>query len=294
MKTKLDIFKLRNQKRNSHLYQPGLTEGYDYVVCPISNERLSMIKDNYITNILDIPVSSYPVVQRTCKKRKENISNGLKEFDTVTGLSKYELSQQKSKAILSAVDANGISGYKKKGEKTRSTHMANIDALGRNGYSQIATNAIIVGNATKASRGLITDPSVRTEFYRYKAIITYLTEQHRGTMTRGFVTGLAGTNGAWQIDHMYSILEGYKNKVSPFVIGNIKNLQMIPWRENLTKHSKCSISLTRLFELTGYNALKSESEFYKVIDLINEDMSSGIAVSGARILYKFYESNICS
>jgi len=37
------------------------------------------------------------------------------------------------------LDCTGVSGYAKKGQKTRATHMANIDVLGRNGYQRQAT-----------------------------------------------------------------------------------------------------------------------------------------------------------
>jgi hypothetical protein len=139
MKTKLDQFISRNQKRNSHLYQAGLTIGYDFVVCPISNQRLSMIKDNYITNVLQMSLDKYPITQRICNKRKENIKAGLQIIDATTGLTKYEVGQEKARAVLSQLDCAGVSGYAKKGRKTRATHMANIDKMGRNGYQRQAT-----------------------------------------------------------------------------------------------------------------------------------------------------------
>lgn len=52
MKTKIQQFILRNKKRNSHLYIACLAKGYDYVICLTSCERLSMIKKNYIENLL--------------------------------------------------------------------------------------------------------------------------------------------------------------------------------------------------------------------------------------------------
>jgi hypothetical protein len=138
MNTKILEFIKRNKKRNDHLYESGLTEGYDYVVCPISGERLSMIKENYIIKILGMSVTDYPAVQRICQKRKENIKFGLKEIDADTGLTRYELGQTKAREILSRVDETGLSGYHKKGKKTRATHLANIDEFGRNGYRRQA------------------------------------------------------------------------------------------------------------------------------------------------------------
>lgn len=40
------------------------------------------------------------------------------------------------------------------------------------------------------------------------------------------------------LDHIIPISYGYKNKISPEKIGDIKNLQFIPWEENYKKGSK--------------------------------------------------------
>jgi hypothetical protein len=138
MKSKLDQFIKRNKKRNAHLYHDKLQQGYDYVVCPISGERLSMIKDNYIVNVLGMCIDDYPVVQRECLRRKENIKRGLQQIDPRSGLTKYELGQVKARNVLSQVDETGTSGYAKKGQKTRNTHLSRVDELGRNGYRRQA------------------------------------------------------------------------------------------------------------------------------------------------------------
>lgn len=138
VRTKLDQFIARNQKRNAHLYLDNLTEGIDFVVCPISGARLSMIKNNYIIKILDMDPAIYPNVQRVCSARLSNIKRGLKEIDPATGVTKYELGQQKARAILQQVDSTGLSGYERKGQKTRATHMNRVDELGRNGYRRQA------------------------------------------------------------------------------------------------------------------------------------------------------------
>jgi hypothetical protein len=292
MTSKLLQFIKRNKRRNAHLYQSNLTEGYDYVVCPISGERVSMIKNNYITKILGMKIEDYPNVQRICKSRIENIKNGLHEIDPVSGLTRYELGQTKAREILSRVDESGLSGYDKKGKKTRATHLNNIDEFGRNGYSQLATKAIINGNITKAKKGLITDPAIRLEFYRYKAIVIYLTEKHRRSITSGYVTGLAGKEGAFHIDHRYSILSGYKNKISPIIIGSIHNLHMIPWQDNLSKSSKCHISIDELINKTNYTLEKSKYEYEKIMSMIQNDLENKVPVTGGNILERYYESTV--
>jgi hypothetical protein len=44
-----------------------------------------------------------------------------------------------------------------------------------------------------------------------------------------------GTNNH-QIDHIIPIIEGYKNNISPDIIGNINNLRMLHWKENIGRN----------------------------------------------------------
>lgn len=42
----------------------------------------------------------------------------------------------------------------------------------------------------------------------------------------------------YHLDHIYPVSLGYINNIPPEVIGDIKNLRYIPWRENLLKSNK--------------------------------------------------------
>lgn len=57
------------------------------------------------------------------------------------------------------------------------------------------------------------------------------------------------------LDHIYPISLGFHNKISPKKIGNIKNLQFIPYKENLRKGStitnESKNALRRLKRLKG-------------------------------------------
>mgnify|MGYP003383971794 CR=1 FL=1 len=61
--------------------------------------------------------------------------------------------------------------------------------------------------------------------------------------------GKAGIEGAYHLDHIYSIIDGFKNDVDPNIIGSIVNLQMIPWEENLVKNSNSWLKLDELEKL---------------------------------------------
>lgn len=58
--------------------------------------------------------------------------------------------------------------------------------------------------------------------------------------------GRAGQPGAFHLDHKFSISRGYIEKISPEIIGSIKNLEFIPWEENVTKQGKCSVLLEEI------------------------------------------------
>lgn len=49
-----------------------------------------------------------------------------------------------------------------------------------------------------------------------------------------------------QLDHRFSMMEGFKQGISPEIIGCIHNLAYIPMRENHSKGARCSITLTEL------------------------------------------------
>lgn len=134
---KINEFLKRNIKNN---YE-GI-EGYDYVVCPVLNVKMNMIKSNYIENYLLMTVEDfekkYPNTKRTCDKRIENIKNGIHEIDQETGKTKHQLAMKKAVITKNIVGEDGKTINDKIGEKTRATHMKNVDEHGRNGYAQAA------------------------------------------------------------------------------------------------------------------------------------------------------------
>lgn len=288
---KLQDFIKRNRKRNSHLYENDKVEFRDYIVCPVSGARLSMIKSSYIERILNMTVDEYdekyPGARTVSLSRKKNISQGLQQIDAVTGMTKYEISQIQARKILSTPDDNGITGYQHKGKKTRQTHLSIIDDLGRNGYSRIATTAIIKGNRTKAEKGLITYKTERNEFRRYRTIVEYITSKNKKNLCEGYLTGLAGSENSWHVDHRYSVFQGFKNQVSPLVIASICNLEMLPWNENVKKRTKCSIKLEELLNNTGYTMAQSTKEYNDLLQIIKADMGAEISPNAAYTLERY-------
>ena len=59
--------------------------------------------------------------------------------------------------------------------------------------------------------------------------------------------------GEYQLDHMYSKMQGYLDGVSPEIIGNASNLEWILAEENCSKRMKCSLTLRELMEKINEN-----------------------------------------
>lgn len=297
--SKLDQFIVRNRKRNSHLYAEGLVEGIDYVTCPVSGERLSMIRNDYIIKILNMnPAeywSRYSGLPKCSLARQQNIKNGLAEIDADTGLTKHQKSIVNSNIVKHTPDDSGKTIYQKIGEKTRAAHMANVDALGRNGYSQAAAKNIIKGNATKAQKGLILPPQERNLYYRYKNVVLYLTHKSKPALLQGqnIKLGKAGEPGAYHIDHKFSIHQSWKNNLSPIVVGSLHNLQLLPWKENIRKYTKSSIDMHQLLQDVGISYEDNIKQWNAILTIIMEDGANNVPSTGAFVLERYYESIVC-
>lgn len=74
------------------------------------------------------------------------------------------------------------------------------------------------------------------EWKKYKIDVWRITNQQPLHLLENYdKRGVNGQDGVYTIDHIYSIKKGFDNKISAEEIGNIKNLQMLPWEENITK-----------------------------------------------------------
>ena len=50
------------------------------------------------------------------------------------------------------------------------------------------------------------------------------------------------------LDHIYSISQGFKDRINPFLIAHPCNLQMMKARLNKKKNAKCDITIEELLE----------------------------------------------
>lgn len=77
----------------------------------------------------------------------------------------------------------------------------------------------------------------KTEYNKYKYLVYKETKKFDLSILPNYdkPRKLCGVDGGYQLDHILSIKYGFDNNIDPAIIGNIKNLQFIPWEENRKK-----------------------------------------------------------
>lgn len=75
---------------------------------------------------------------------------------------------------------------------------------------------------------------------RYYQMVRKITRQQDITVLENYdkLRGLCGVEGAYQLDHIIPVSVGYEQNIPAEQIGEIANLQIIPWKENLLKSNK--------------------------------------------------------
>jgi len=70
----------------------------------------------------------------------------------------------------------------------------------------------------------------------YKIDVWRITNQQPLHLLENYdMRGINGEEGAYTLDHIYSIRKGFNNNIPPEEIGQFSNLQMLPWLDNITK-----------------------------------------------------------
>lgn len=92
------------------------------------------------------------------------------------------------------------------------------------------------------SKGIWVPLSDLSDYELYKrSVWEYTNKNDLSSLPNFDKRGRAGVDGAYQLDHRFSISRGYIEGVSPMLIGSLANLEFIPWRDNLKKQGSCSI-----------------------------------------------------
>lgn len=142
---------------------------------------------------------------------------------------------------LKTLGAAGITNISEKRYKT----LARLDKDGLSGFDRMYKKQ----HATKVSKNLVLPYDKMSELTKYRNKCNSISSKFDLSKLPNYeFRGVNGTQNAYQIDHEISIVYGFKNGISPEIIGHICNLKMIPWKDNVRKNIKCSITLEVLLE----------------------------------------------
>lgn len=186
-------------------------------------------------------------------------------IDSTTGLTLSQLYSKRAAIAIRKSGWYGSSKHKKIAAETLTKTLQKSEvkkklAAAHAARSQKTLNGISPAQkatqkalATKVQRGLVTSIDQKSDFERYKYLVTYFTLKNDLKSLEHFEKRGRAKNSTerYQLDHIYSIFDGFHNNVPPEVIGHIANLRFIPWRENGSKNHKSDCSLKELFARTG-------------------------------------------
>ena len=102
-------------------------------------------------------------------------------------------------------------------------------------------------NRKKVGEANSKDPEKVKQFKEYQRLVFNLTQRNY-TKYKHLIenSSLRGKNRGYELDHMFSISDGFENNIEPEVVAHWKNLRVIPTIENLTKHTKSIITIKEL------------------------------------------------
>lgn len=102
--------------------------------------------------------------------------------------------------------------------------------------------------ATKIKKGIATPKELKTEWELYREQVHNFTRKswqaHQNEINPlGLIRG-----SKYELDHKYSITEGFRQGVDPKIIGSSANLEIVPKLVNRSKRTACSITLDNLIK----------------------------------------------
>lgn len=128
----------------------------------------------------------------------------------------------------------------------------------KNGMAKIGSDGLTAaqrGSAkarkTMIASGRFVDPSTLPAFKKYQRRVHHLTRtQDLSTLSNFEKRGPVELDG-WHIDHRFSITDGFLQGATPEEVSNIRNLVMLPAKENIRKSVRSSLTLQELRCLIG-------------------------------------------
>ena len=102
------------------------------------------------------------------------------------------------------------------------------------------------------------------QFQNYRENVTQITNQNFKKYYNYInPKNLPRDHNKYHVDHIFTVIDGFNSKISPEVLASPVNLQMLLWKENISKHGRSDIIKETLYEL--YNQFEREVKETKIV-----------------------------
>ena len=118
----------------------------------------------------------------------------------------------------------------------------------KHGIFEQTPSVHLAGFGCKFCSGYKSEINVQTEFLKYKKEVWSYSNKSYRRYKSIINPNLIQRSRAFQLDHKFSIIEGYKNNITPDIIGHYKNLQMLSAKDNRAKWGNSCITKTELID----------------------------------------------
>ena len=169
----------------------------------------------------------------------------------------FQNEKSKEKAINTWIKKYGVDNPYKSEEIKEKIRMTLFKKYGVDNACYInSEERVNNGIKTKIERGWIIPDEFLNEYQKYRKEVRNLTEKtykkYKDIINPDNLKRVTNGNTGFQLDHKYSILEGFLNDVESDIISNWHNLQMLECGKNRNKSKKCSIELDELIKMINY------------------------------------------
>lgn len=200
---------------------------------------------NKISNSVLKYISS--VSEETKKERLEKFSLSYKENWNSEKSNKRSDKTKEMHALMSDEDkknrASKISNSLKTSAKAKEQRIerGKLGAKALKDKISILTEEELEKFKKKMYKTSYITPNNRPLFEKYRKLVWYYTKQEVHNIAD---IDLRGKD--YHLDHKFSVIEGFKENISPEIIGNNCNLEIIRATDNCSKQGKCSITKEEL------------------------------------------------
>ncbi|CAB4123240.1 hypothetical protein UFOVP29_399 [uncultured Caudovirales phage] len=217
------------------------------VMCPVCNVvglKLSGLKKGYAKNCSYTCRSCNPVTQLVYK------ATCMEKYGVEYASQSVDFREVVKNTCIAKYGAENAFQNKELQRKQKTT------VKEKYGVSNVSKSHIILKKIRDSHEktGLWTPLEELTELQKYRAEVKSISARsYHDHYYRINPNNLNRSRYEYHLDHIFSVEEGFKNKVSPEIIGHWTNLQMLWHVDNSRKNTKCHISLEELIDMYQKN-----------------------------------------